>query len=631
MIFRFLFIILLSFTFANAFIIKDEKNIYDFDDFKTYYDVDNKKDINDFLENKDFFKNSNKTNIGIKKIPVWTYGKIENQTSKDLDLVFSNPRAGIDFITVFIIKDNKIFKTYDLGDMNALENRDLIHRKSNFTLELLPNDKYEFFIKYKSFGAIDINWNIQDKKSYIKKLSNESMLFGFISGFIFLILIFVVYIDITFPKMINRIYFFLILFAILAEFSISGILYELGFNSYFNTISSWSLGTLASALIGLFPICFFPLSKILPKTTILLKVLIINLLVLAVIFLFYPMNNDLLYYAPYSNLLFLIICFTLFYVSIILYKNKINGYQFYLLGNIIFVLTGVYFVMGLLGFIPADNLFSLSIGIGLFFNILCLGLMIFSLLIKIKKEKDNALVLINKYTKLSTVGQAMVNISHQWKEPINHIYYAVNNIQAAKEFNDPNLSAVIDNSLREIKQTTNYMQDTGKNFLDLYEDENKIEDIDIIAVIYFSISILKNEIDKQDINLKINIKKGTILHTDKYLISNVFLVIVENAIKIFKQKKIKKPFISFSLEKDENEIIILISDNAGGIKTSQINDIFKKDFTNSNSSGIGLFLAKSILNMKLNGDISVENNDVGACFKIVLKKSKLQNSIKIKG
>ena len=278
MIIKFLFIFILSFNFANAFIINDEQNIYNFDDFKTYYDEDNKKNIDDFLENKELFKNSAKTNIGIKKFPVWTYGKIENKTSKDLDLVFSNPRAGIDFIKVFIVKNNKIFKTYDLGDMNSLENRDLIHRKSNFLLELLPNDKYEFFIKYKSFGAIDTNWHIEEKISYIKKISRESMLFGFIAGFILLILIFIIYIDITFPKMINKIYFFLILFAISAEFAISGILYELGFNSYFNTITSWSLGTLSSALIGLFPIYFFPLSKILPKTTIFLKLLILCLL-----------------------------------------------------------------------------------------------------------------------------------------------------------------------------------------------------------------------------------------------------------------------------------------------------------------------------------------------------------------
>jgi signal transduction histidine kinase len=620
MIIKILFIILLSFSFANALIINDEQNRYDFDDFKTYYDEDNKKNIDDFLENRDLFKNSNKTNIGIKKIPVWTYGKIENKTSKDLDLVFSNPRAGIDFITVFIIKDNKIFKTYDLGDMNPLENRDLIHRKSNFSLELLQNDKYEFFIKYKSFGAIDINWNIQEKKSYIKKISSESMLFGFIAGFIFLILIFVIYLDITFPKMINKVYFFLILFAILAEFSVSGILYELGLNSYFNTISSWSLGTFASALLGAFPIYFFPLSRIVPKTTIFLKVLIFSLFLLASVFLFYPINNDLLYYAPFSNLLFLITCFTLFYVSIILYKNKIDGYKFYLLGNVIFVVTGVYFVMGLLGLVPADNLFNLSIGIGLFFNILCQGLMIISLLMQINKDKENALILVSEYSKLSTIGQSMVNISHQWKEPINHIYYAVNNIIAAKEFNDPNLSNIIDNSVNQIKDTTKYMTNTAKNFLSIYEDKTIIKNIEITKSIELIIEILKKEIFEMNVKIKIISTYNYLILTNTYLVSNIFMIVLENTIKTFKSRNTKNPEINIHITEINKIFTIKISDNAGGIKEYPIYSIFEKDLTNSDSTGLGLFLAKNILNMKLNGDISVQNIKKGACFSITLKE-----------
>lgn len=171
------------------------------------------------------------------------------------------------------------------------------------------------------------------------------------------------------------------------------------------------------------------------------------------------------------------------------------------------------------------------------------------------------------------------------------------------------------------------MLDTGKNFLDLYENKNKIEDIDILDIIYFSTSIFRKDLYKLKVDLKIDVEEGTILHTDKYLVSNILLVIIENSIKIFKQKKIKNPFISFSLKTPEEKNIILhICDNAGGINIFPIKNIFQKDFTDSNSTGIGLFLAKSILNMKLNGDISAENTDDGACFKIILGTSEKRNS-----
>jgi two-component system, sensor histidine kinase LadS len=68
----------------------------------------------------------------------------------------------------------------------------------------------------------------------------------------------------------------------------------------------------------------------------------------------------------------------------------------------------------------------------------------------------------------------------------------------------------------------------------------------------------------------------------------------------------------------ESKLEIKISDNAVGIKITPIDSIFDKDLTQSNSTGVGLFIAKSILNMKLNGDISVENIKNGACFTIIL-------------
>ena len=621
MIFKFfLFFFFTIFSFANSLLIDKNQDFHLMKDFLIYEDKNNLSDIKSILEDKSIFGKVKKNNIGIKKHPIWTYNKIKNTTNKIQQLIFSNPRAGIDFINVYVTYNNKILEDLTLGDMVSQNETRFIYRKSDFAIELLPDKEYEIFIRYKSYGPIDLNWEVYNKNSYVSYISKESLIYGFIAGFVVLISSYIIFIDRLLPSMSHKLYFVVMISSLLMQYSIAGILYQIGIPIYLNTILSWSFGNLVTSGIGLFPIYFFDLKKIMPKTTLLLYILSFTLFLFAILFLFYPLNHDLLYLAIITNFIFLVLTFILGYVSINLYLKKVDGALFYLFANTTFTIAAIYYSFGILGLVKADNLFYFSLGIGSILNILFIGMLIVQRLFRIKKEKDDALVLINKYTKLSTVGQAMVNISHQWKEPINHIYYVINNIEAAKEFNDPNLSTIIDNSLSEIKQTTNYMQDTGKNFLNLYQDENKTEDIDIIDAIYFSISILKNEIDKQDIDLKINIKKGTILHTDKYLISNVFLVIVENAIKIFKQKKVKKPFISFALEQRDDEIIILISDNAGGIKINQINDIFKKDYTNSNSSGIGLFLAKSILNMKLNGDISVQNNDFGACFKIVLKK-----------
>lgn len=610
--------ILNSFIYANTFVIDKKQDVYNMNNFSIYEDTNNSFTIDSIINNKQIFTPSNKTNLGIKKHSIWTYSKIINKTKETKELIFSNPRAGTDFIDVYILAENKILKQFFLGDMTPQEKREFIYRKSAFLFKLEANKEYEIIIKYRSFGAIDINWQAYEQNLYLSYITKESLVFGLISGVILLILAYIIFIDRIFPSIFNKIYFFIMLGSLVTQFSVTGIFYQIGVPTYINTIFSWSVGTAAVAFIGIFPIYFFNLKKLMPKTTILLYILNSGLVIFSIIFLFYPYKNDLLYLSSYSNLLFFIVSLVLIYVSIQLYLQKVEGYFYYLLGNSAFTIAVVYFSFGLLGVTKADKLFYFSLGIGTVLNILFMGMAIVERLLRIKKEKDEALILINKYSKLSTIGQAMINISHQWKEPINHIYYAINNIQAAKEFKDPNLENIIDQSLNDIKNTTIYMQDTGKNFLNLYEDTNVMEPLNVLDCVYFSFSILKNEFDKLNIDIQINSTEKYIIKTDKYLLSNVFIVIFENALKAFKSNDIKYPFLQINISKEEDSLNISICDNAGGIKISPMENIFDKDITNSLSTGLGLFLAKSILNMKLNGDISAKNINNGVCFMINL-------------
>ena len=618
MLLKTLFLFLFSFLSLEALVIQEDKNIYEFNDFKIYQDKNNIINIDKAIDSKERFKKAPKSNIGIKKHPVWTYGKIVNNTKTLKRLIFANPRAGIDFMDIYFLKDKQVIKKFNLGDMNPLENRIIKSRKSNFLLELLPKQEYEIFIKYKSFGAIDINLQVYQPRYYANLVNEESMEFGLIIGFTVFILIALILLISYFPSVPAILFFFILFGTVAIQLSVAGVLYEMELNSYLNTITSWSLGNIAAALIGVFPIYYFNLKQIMPKTTIILYFLSSIIFLLSFMFLFYPIKNELLYLAPYANMTFFVISLVLLFVSINLSIKKIDGYKVYLLGNTLFLIFVVYFILGLLGIVPTNNLFYLSLGIGTFLNILCLGFLVILKLVKIKEDKENAMALLNEYSKLSSVGQSMINLSHQWKEPLNHIYYAINNITAAKEFNDPKLLEILDKNLLQIKNTATYMTNTGKNFLSLYEDETHSEEIDLKTSIESVLILFRKSIDELNINLDLNLQSQIKLNTNKYLLANVFMAIIENSIKTFKARNIKNPKLSISLKKELDKILIEICDNAGGVEEDPINSIFEKDLTNSKSTGLGLYLVKSILTLKLNGNIEVENKNKGACFMINL-------------
>jgi signal transduction histidine kinase len=96
------------------------------------------------------------------------------------------------------------------------------------------------------------------------------------------------------------------------------------------------------------------------------------------------------------------------------------------------------------------------------------------------------------------------------------------------------------------------------------------------------------------------------------------MILIENAIKTFKNRDIKNPELKIDIVHDEKSVTIVLEDNAGGIAEKPIDKIFERYHSASDSSGIGLYLAKYVLMENLDGDISVENIDGGARFVIDL-------------
>lgn len=621
MIFRILlFLALHSFVIADAFTITDNESSYDSMAFSFYGDKNSSLTIENIYANRAVFKQKTKRNIGIKKYPVWTYNTIQNKSSSSKNLLFTNPRAGTDFIDVYIFKNAKLLKHHILGDMNPRSSREILYRKSLFELRLEPYQEYEIFTRYFSYGAIDLNWEISEQNEYLYTISKETLLFGFVCGLAFLMAVLIIILNQIVPSVTHKLYFLIIIIALLTQLSISGVLYQYGLIPYLNTIISWSLTLIGVALIGFFPIYFFNLVKIMPKSSKVLLILNYSLVAFALLFLFYPLHPKLLYLVKYANLLVFISSLLLIYISVELIIKKVDGSLFYLLGNTSFTLGAIYFLAVLLGFVNVSNAFYFSLGIGSGVNIFFMAMAIGEKIVLMKREKENALTVMNAYSKLSVLGQSMINISHQWKEPINHIYYAINSIYAAKEFKDPKLSTIIDKSLEEIKNTATHMADTSINFLNYYAEEIKLESISIYSIIMFAKNILQRELDKEHIVVTVKIKYDSFMLLDKSLLSNVFIILFENSIKAFRSQKPHKPLINITLTQENQNVYIEFFDNAGGINIQPIDSIFQKDLSDSDSTGIGLFLAKNILQLKLNGDISVENRENGTMFTIALSR-----------
>jgi signal transduction histidine kinase len=107
----------------------------------------------------------------------------------------------------------------------------------------------------------------------------------------------------------------------------------------------------------------------------------------------------------------------------------------------------------------------------------------------------------------------------------------------------------------------------------------------------------------------------------------VLLIILNNAIDNFESKAIKEPTIDIIMKEHDGMATLAICDNGGGVDEGDIDRIFDPYYTTKfakEGTGLGLYVAKMMIENSMQGQLQVKNQNAGACFEIItpLRKDK---------
>ena len=229
---------------------------------------------------------------------------------------------------------------------------------------------------------------------------------------------------------------------------------------------------------------------------------------------------------------------------------------------------------------------------------------------------------IFEHSKNAQMGELIENIAHQWRQPLSIISTAASGIIFSKELNT--LSTQRENEmLNVILFNTKELSKTIDIFREYLSERNEFKDVILQDRLDIAISIVKTSLYDNNIELINNIHKIQPINIKIILgdISQVIVNIINNSKDAVIENKIKNSYIKINLEEYEDNIVILIEDNAGGIDKSIINKIFDPYFTTKHKTqgtGLGLYLCKEIVEKHMNGRIDIQNTKNGVIFKIVL-------------
>ncbi|RXI48844.1 ATP-binding protein [Malaciobacter mytili] len=238
------------------------------------------------------------------------------------------------------------------------------------------------------------------------------------------------------------------------------------------------------------------------------------------------------------------------------------------------------------------------------------------------REKIKHQEFIIQQSKLAEIGEIFSSIAHQWKTPLLEITtIAQEQIYSCEGKIDEENNAFVNDIMVQVK----YMAETISDFQNfIMPSANKVS-FDIYEAVSKMLEIMKHNIKYNYIKVNVNVKPNTnlIIYGYKNELMQTLLNIVNNAkdaiIKRRKQNKIKQGIINIDIKNLDNKVLIEIEDNGGGIPKEHINNVFEAYYTTKqNGHGIGLYMAKLIIEDKMDGKINVENTKNGAKFIIKL-------------
>jgi hypothetical protein len=183
------------------------------------------------------------------------------------------------------------------------------------------------------------------------------------------------------------------------------------------------------------------------------------------------------------------------------------------------------------------------------------------------------------------------------------------------EFSQEYLDKTVDHAMQVIQ----FMSSTIDDFRNFFKPDKLKESFLIGEAIRKTISFTGPSL--KDKNIQIDLETDDSLYITGYPneYAQVLFSIINNAKDALLEKGVKKPLIVIKASNQQGKSVVTIADNAGGIPEDVFDKIFDPYFTTKElgkGTGVGLYMAKTIIEKHMGGKLSARNYAEGAEFRI---------------
>lgn len=211
------------------------------------------------------------------------------------------------------------------------------------------------------------------------------------------------------------------------------------------------------------------------------------------------------------------------------------------------------------------------------------------------KEKQEREALLVQQSKMAELGEMLGAIVHQWRQPLHAISLLADSIEDALEF-EKELDAVLLKTRDDIKAQVLFMSDIIESFRNFYKPSQEKMIFSVHEAIEEVMAMFSDNYQQHNISIVLTpcseYKTFGYANEFKQVILNIF----NNAKDAIVDSAIQKGVVHCSFEKSDEQVIIRIRDNGGGIPQQLLpQKLFDAYFSTKGKegTGIGLYLCNT--------------------------------------
>jgi len=221
------------------------------------------------------------------------------------------------------------------------------------------------------------------------------------------------------------------------------------------------------------------------------------------------------------------------------------------------------------------------------------------------KEKE---YLMLHQSKLAAMGEMIGNIAHQWRQPLTIVSSLVMSMQLKLEM-DMYEEKFFSQKLSSINDSLQHMSKTIDDFREFFKPQKEKKFFNLKSIYERIANLIGEDFKTKDVEIITDLEDIELKGFDNELVQ-VLINIINNAVYAIHTQKNERKIILLTVYKKQNDAIIELQDNGGGIEDDVIDKIFEPYFTTKHKSqgtGIGLYMSSQIIKKHMHGNIDAQN------------------------